>query len=698
MRYLNLDLEAYGYRKSADGAESFTVRVTGSPGGEQRPTAAENGTLAVDLRARLRRLEKRNLTLTETIALGEELGAALFPRKVREIYSTSVTRLQDGEGLRIRLMIDSYPLADIPWEYVYLSDADTPANQKRADGFLVFDSKISLVRYEQLGKPLGRLDPTQGKLRFVAVLSNPTGTAELDLKQEETNLQTALKQLPIDLKFQINQTITDFQQALLPCAHIFHFSGHGSFQGALGDTVGDEEGEGTLSFVTDEPGVPVNFPAHKLAMNLAGAGVRFAMLGACESGKVDQMNAWTGIAPALTKAGIPAAVGMQFKIRDPNAIAFSRILYKALAAGLTIDEAVSKGRLSIYSDSKDENERDWGVPVLYLRAEEGILFPAPVTERPDAEALGDVLTETKEELSGNLATYNEDFETALKLIDKLSDYKDLHDTLHDLQFGVFPNMQKTAKGLLDTKDAVQDMRGYERDLRMAIDKLNDTVNNGKVEQVERVWIEQLTKARKQLKQAIATPEPDLQMLRSALESISDVLGTQPAAINRELRLAVGALRLSELKDIVQRVRDKLGAKGVNVDKFDQGIGGLKQMDEDLRDLMKEHDIWQESENLISVMVLMVDVASFKLIWDQLKGKASRFYSGEVKEEWAEDLKADEIGVDKAITENDIQSVKVQFAFFDRDAKLRFWDVDKLIKKKCKELIEIRSKMADKALP
>ena len=44
-------------------------------------------------------------------------------------------------------------------------------------------------------------------------------------------------------------------------------------------------------------------------------------------------------------------------------------------AGQPIDAAVTEGRLAIFNQT-DESERDWGVPVLYLRAEagEGVLF------------------------------------------------------------------------------------------------------------------------------------------------------------------------------------------------------------------------------------------------------------------------------------------------------------------------------------
>jgi hypothetical protein len=125
----------------------------------------------------------------------------------------------------------------------------------------------------------------------------------------------------------------------------------------------------------DDGGGPFLFPAEKLAQNLRGRGVRLAVLGACEAGRRDQVNAWTGVVPALTRAGIPAVVGMQYTIRDKNAIAFSRRFYRALAAGQPVDAAVADGRLAIFNRSGND-ERDWGVPVLYLRADEGVLFPS----------------------------------------------------------------------------------------------------------------------------------------------------------------------------------------------------------------------------------------------------------------------------------------------------------------------------------
>jgi len=67
---------------------------------------------------------------------------------------------------------------------------------------------------------------------------------------------------------------------------------------------------------------------------------------------------------------------MQFRIRDGNAVAFSRAFYRALAAGQSIDGAVADGRLAVFTRAEGD-ERDWGAPVLHLRAADGVLFPSP---------------------------------------------------------------------------------------------------------------------------------------------------------------------------------------------------------------------------------------------------------------------------------------------------------------------------------
>jgi len=380
MRYRNLDIEAVEHRIE-NGCERFKVRVTSSPAGDQRPSDAEPVVLPTELRhRRARLLARRDITLAEMIALGEELATALLPASVRSLLDRSLERLGDDEGLRIRLKLDTYALADLPWEYLYVAPPNTPTGQKGIMGFLALNRQFSLVRYEVLEQ--SRIDVLEpigpGPLRLVVVLARPPGYAELNLGAEEDNIQSALSKLRekglCSLEFYRDATIVTLEEALGSSAHILHFSGHGKFESDMGVAYGSLTGAGSL-ILHGEIDAEYSLRGDRLANNLRKRGLRLVVLGACDSARRDQVNAWTGIAPTLTLVGIPAVVGMQYSIRDPNAIAFSRAFYRTLAEGEPIDTAVSNGRLAIMNrDNQNDDERDWGVPVLYMRTEDAVLF------------------------------------------------------------------------------------------------------------------------------------------------------------------------------------------------------------------------------------------------------------------------------------------------------------------------------------
>lgn len=376
MNYFNFDLEAFGHKQTDDG-DQFSVRVASSPVGERQISKADKVKMPISVRNRIGALRMRKLPLAEMITLGEELGQALFPPSVRSFLAASLNRLRsDEEGLRIRLKLDTYGLAELPWEYVYLPSPDLSGDRRGPEGFLALNRRVSLVRYESQAGGLVPVDAGVSPLRLVALLASPDdpGYDKLDVTKERRSIEKALADLSaIRLEFYPDATADSLLDALVKPAQIFHFAGHGEFKGDMGDRYGSQEGAGAVILLGDD-GRARPFSAQKLALNLNARGVRLAVLTACEVGQRDAASAWAGVVTALTHAGIPAVVGMQFRIRDTNATAFSRQFYHALANGQPIDAAVADGRFAIFNRG-DDNERDWGVPVLYLRAEDGVLFP-----------------------------------------------------------------------------------------------------------------------------------------------------------------------------------------------------------------------------------------------------------------------------------------------------------------------------------
>ena len=336
--------------------------------------------MSAELRANCGRLDRRELDLAGLVALGRELGEILLPPPVRRQYELSFAALDDDEGLRLRLKLDTWGVADLPWEFAWLpSSSAPPPTTVDASGFLALDPRISIVRYEILSAPIGALEPTgRRRLRMVALFAAPQDPrwAPLDLAGEERGLRGALAKRPeIGLEVVSPATLAGLESALLDGAQVFHFAGHGRFQAAVDERIDTVAGRGFLVFC-DKEGKAIEVPAETVVVNLHGRGVRLAVLGACEGARRDRFNPWTGIAPALVRGGLPAAVAMQSTLFDRSAIAFSSRFYESLALGQPIDAAVSAGRIAIFNES-GPGERDWGVPVLYLRAETGVLFPRP---------------------------------------------------------------------------------------------------------------------------------------------------------------------------------------------------------------------------------------------------------------------------------------------------------------------------------
>ena len=342
----------------------FLVEVTASPVDRTRQPVSV--TYAADLPVLLRQLERKSIKPENLVQLGKSLAGMLLPVGVREMLWASLEHIGPQQGLRLRLILDDSRLANIPWEYINI-----PAGPDETEpyGFLAMDPRISIVRHEPL--PIAPAPMRcELPLKLLVGMASPNGMPKLDLVAERGYIEEALAGVDgIRVTFVEDMTVDSLEEACRD-AHMFHFAGHGAFFWERGN---ETFGNGVI-FLQSSDGGKVPFPVHNLALTLRGGGVRVALLGSCETGRRDGVNPWGGVAPAMMRAGLPAAIGMQYSVYDETAISFTRRFYRAIASGLSLDEAVTLGRLGMYNE---EGERgvDWGVPVLYLRSNDGVLFP-----------------------------------------------------------------------------------------------------------------------------------------------------------------------------------------------------------------------------------------------------------------------------------------------------------------------------------
>jgi hypothetical protein len=315
----------------------------------------------------VRRVDSPELELVR--GLGGSLFEALFSGRVRDLYrdSFAVAR-QEGRGLRVTLALTGAPeLMHVPWEYLY----DDP-------GFLSISTWTPVVRYLDL--PRGRRPlAVGGPLQILAVVSGPADVVELDTGREQATLEQALADLTakgaLEIHWLESATLQELQRELRKRDyHIFHFIGHGGYDSALDD--------GVLLF-EDENGLSRRVSGSQLGTMLADeTTLRLAVLNSCEGARTSSDDPFAGTAASLVHREIPAVVAMQFEITDRAAVVFGGEFYAALADGYPVDSALAEARKAIFAD---QNDVEWGTPVLFMRVADGRIFDVaadPASEKP----------------------------------------------------------------------------------------------------------------------------------------------------------------------------------------------------------------------------------------------------------------------------------------------------------------------------
>jgi hypothetical protein len=336
----------------------------------------------------LDQLQAKTITPRGLVALGRQMAACLLPEgPVRDLYRAARARAGYEGGLRLRLIISDPLLRTWPWEYTYL---DPPGAAKDTlDGFLALDPRVSFIRHEPLALPHAQVQRQAGdltELHMLAAAAQPVGSLPLGLEREIGNLTTALDSFEVEGvrlvldPVMMNPTPNELEARLRAPGSValFHFSGHGMLGAPMPDPLnrGGRIQPGFLILVRDAVSLreaPVE--AADLARWLLRAGVRLVFLNACQSAERQTAYPWAGVAGALVAHEVPAVIGMQAPVETFAAVSFASAFYGALFSGLSLDEAVSVGRLAMLRPLDQPYFAEWGVPVLYSRLADGVLFP-----------------------------------------------------------------------------------------------------------------------------------------------------------------------------------------------------------------------------------------------------------------------------------------------------------------------------------
>jgi hypothetical protein len=303
-------------------------------------------------------------TLYESLMCGD------VARLVSHVLQMS-SRSKQSVHFELRFDQDQPLLARFPWELI----AD------RQGCFLVREGLVDLTRYITFPQPPPFLDAAVQHLPLLRVVARPPKLPQIS--PVELALSRVVSLSPATFEQLRQKLILEHMQLWG-----LHFDGHGSLIlqcnhcGAISSadarrcyrcraSLADAEQTGALAF--EDNGEADWITADQLASVLYGADVQLALLLACETARVGDRVLFSGMAPALMLAGVPAVIGLQYPVSDAFANSFVNSFYRALVQsdGARAGQRPALPEASLLNAFRIARRMNtwgaWYCPVLYLR-------------------------------------------------------------------------------------------------------------------------------------------------------------------------------------------------------------------------------------------------------------------------------------------------------------------------------------------
>lgn len=294
--------------------------------------------------------------------------------------------------------------------------------------------------------------------------------------------------------------------------------------------------------------------------------------------------------------------------------------------------------------------------------------------------------------------FRQDFAGASEHIVVLSDYKDLHDALHDLHFQCY-NFALQESRRADVAQVNWDgLLQAEAVLQRILATIQQVAKRPALPPAETTFVEDLATANTELHAAIDASS--LPQVKQAVRRIGRVLAIQPSRINLRLSDTARGLPLVELETGMAGVRAQLGDADLASDegrRFGEGVAALGELRQKVQALCAEHDAWQEIDAEMRRIEAQIgqDLGDLEFSWEGLRKKlAARCAASQ--EPWAAVL-AEEIGkLDSVLAAGLPDRVTQAFRRCYSKAGARFYDVDFELKELCDELRKVGAEL-DKIL-
>jgi tetratricopeptide (TPR) repeat protein len=287
---------------------------------------------------------------------------------------------QSSPTLTLEVRVDAseldHPTAhavfDVPWEL-----AATP------DGYLAEDLRSLFIVNRRVGAQGEAWRPRHGNVSLLFMAGASKGNTFLAIEAEEAAIVQAKKDRPLSVAVEESGCVAELAKRIQEDSafEALHLTCHGTIDSA----------RGPLLQLEDEVGKPMLVAPEEIVALATGDLPPLMFLSACfpaELGSSEERRRVHPFARTLARAGVHNAIGWGAVVSVGSARDFTEFLYRALAEGKSVPEAVAIARRELCRANRKDGaaDCDWHLARLYLGpAGGGALVAAELPRVPSSD-------------------------------------------------------------------------------------------------------------------------------------------------------------------------------------------------------------------------------------------------------------------------------------------------------------------------
>lgn len=313
--------------------------------------------------------------------------------------------------------------------------------------------------------------------------------------------------------------------------------------------------------------------------------------------------------------------------------------------------------------------------------------------RPDAlgETFGEGIRELKEQFQA-LARASQTrpiFIEMLRYFDEVDTYKNMHEQLHNLQFGCYEPLMAVLDGDIEDAARAMEIERYIASLDDFISVAKEIQEKGKYDHVVLSVLEDSDECLKELQYIIG--KYNKITLQEILVRVKRLTSQNLTKINGFIVKSADNLPIERFLEVLQNMLETFQfANKSEYDRLARDVASLRRYQYELKDFISSHNRWQRvNDQLQSAVEYTVWSDEVYVHWRIAEKDAQSLYANR-SEKWAQMMQRATSQITSALDISDYSKARNQLTEYRNWAIRRFQRVDRNLLDHCKQLPRLES--------